>query len=128
MTVMLDLEAKAFQEAFCEYYEADVLDYFTAIACVDEIRYEGGLELAAEMMEASVNEPLARAMENGDAEKARVALNLDEDAFVASSDIEIGEEDLRALFDIAQNRLRVSVPAYAADGKTIVGEYSFVRL
>lgn len=128
MIVMRDPEAKAFQEAFCEYYGADVLDYSTAIACADEIRYEGGLDLAAEVMETSVREPLARAMENGSADKARVVMRCDGNVSVASSDIEIGEEDLRVLFDIAQNRLRVSVPAYAADGKTIIGEYSFVRL
>lgn len=124
--------AEALQTAFEQYYGVSALDYDDAAACISLMRYENGYKKAAAWMESCAGDALASAINNGTVsrENALKALPGDDEKETKLTanpgQISITEDTLRTIMALAAPQMSVSVPAYASDGKTIIGAYSFV--
>lgn len=139
---ILDLEAQAFKQAFAEYFGIDALSIAAARECVCEMRYADGLNNALSAIEEDTRVELSAGIEGGTVSKEKAAGVVSASSAARSSgleasdlagdiepeDISITPEVLAALHDIARPALAVTVPVYAEDGTTIIGERSFNRL
>lgn len=133
-----DLEARAFQQAFKDYYGIDALSYDAALSCAINIRYVGGMESSIAIMKDDTGDDLAAAARSGSTSnpnvlrvigvESPVAISSIEGEGITATDISISEEDINAIFELARPHLVVTVPAYASDGVTVIGEFSFGRL
>lgn len=138
----INLEAHAFQQAFLEYFGIDSLSYDAAVECAKEIRYEDGKASARTAIQNDTREDLALAISEGSVADQR-ALSVLEDGVsfvsvedvgqsalgnVAPNEIMITDDVLDEIYKLARPQLMVSVPVYASDRMTILGEYSFARL
>lgn len=117
--VVLDAEARLFQQAFAEYYGIDVLSYEAALICAEETRYLNGEQTALETIREDTQTELFSVInEKSGTEELSAA-----DASVSS----ITEEDYRIIYEDVLSKLSVSIPVYDSDGITEVGVYSVSR-
>lgn len=101
-------ESEILRDAFEEYTGIDSLDIAIARDCLDALCLGGEPEDITRRMTDSV--------------RARTA----SDPYAINA--EITPHDLKCILDIAEPHMRVSVPAYGADGVSVVGKYSFGRM
>ena len=134
-------EVQAFQSAFAEYYGIDALSDEVALDCVEKIRLPNGDARAAQAMERGTAQVLANAANEGLVDKAKarglsalneanlMPLTLNSDNYVLTAeDVMISDRDFAAIMELVVPELEISIPAYAEDGKTIVGEFAFIRI
>ena len=101
-------ESEILRDAFEEYTGIDSLDIAIARDCLDALCLGGEPEDITRRMTDSV--------------RARTA----SDPYAINA--EITPHDLKCILDIAEPHMRVSIPAYGADGVSVVGKYSFGRM
>lgn len=130
---ILDIEARAIQRGFAEYYGIGLLSYEDALECAEKMRYENGMALAAEVMERGVKEDLLVAAKNGmvdfglvcsDKLRSNSLDDIDENLF---GEAIVFDEAFEEIFKLALPSLAVTIPAYDEKGE-VVGTYSFARV
>lgn len=132
-----DLGAKALQQAFAQYYGINALSYGAATECLELMRTSGVDGVAvAEAMETDVSDELAKSISEGSI-SGTLALGLTAQGIssshvggleVSPDEVSISQADLKAIYEIARPLMAISIPAYAADGVTVVGEFSLDRI